>query len=79
MKNKVIASLSLTLLVGSASAIDLADDGSLKLTGFYSVTGAKVLDGSALGSSTSWSYQRYKCPCSIQNWEYTGVYEKEKG
>jgi hypothetical protein len=22
---------------------------------------------------------QYKCPCSVQNWEYTGIYEKEKG
>ena len=71
--------LSLMLFPALASAIDLDDNGSLKLTGFYSLTGAKVLSGSALGSSQPWTYQQWKCPCTVQNWEYAGVYEKEKG
>jgi hypothetical protein len=62
-----------------ASAIDLTDDGTLKLTGFYSLTGAKVLSGSAQGSKTPWTYQQWKCPCSIQGWEYASVYQKDKG
>jgi hypothetical protein len=69
----------LALLPGMAHAVNLDDSGSLTLTGFYSLTGAKVLSGSAQGSSTPWQYQSWKCPCTIQNWEYTGVYEKEKG
>ena len=69
----------LALLPGLAQAIDLDEKGTLTLTGFYSLTGAKVLSGSAQGSSTPWQYQNYKCPCTIQNWEYTGVYEKSKG
>lgn len=77
---KIVFFLStLTLFFGNAFAIDLTDDGSFKLTGFYNLTGAKVLSGSALGSSAPWSYQQYKCPCAIQNWEYAGVYEREKG
>ncbi|MET3137840.1 hypothetical protein AAKU61_002202 [Undibacterium sp. GrIS 1.2] len=67
------------LFAGSASAIDLTEDGSLRLTGFYSLTGAKVLSGSALGSSAPWTYQQWKCPCTIQGWEYGAVYEKDKG
>ncbi len=67
------------LLPGLASAIDLDEKGTFTLTGFYSLTGAKVLSGSAQGSATPWQYQNYKCPCTIQNWEYTGVYEKSKG
>lgn len=69
----------LALLPGLAAAIDLDEKGTFTLTGFYSLTGAKVLSGSAQGSSTPWQYQNYKCPCTIQNWEYTGVYEKSKG
>lgn len=76
MKKLVCAML---LLPGLASAIDLDESGSLKLSGFYNLTAGKVLSGSALGSSTPWTYQQYQCPCSIQNWEYTGVYEKSKG
>lgn len=69
----------LALLPGMAYAIDLDEKGTLTLTGFYNLTGAKVLSGSAQGSSAPWTYQNYKCPCTIQNWEYTGVYEKSKG
>lgn len=71
--------LALMMIPAVASAIDLDETGSLKLTGFYSLTGAKVLSGSAQGSSDPWTYQQWKCPCTIQGWEYTGVYEKEKG
>jgi len=76
MKKTLIA---LMLLPASAYAIDLDQSGSLRLTGFYNVTGAKVLSGSSQGSAAPWSYQQWNCPCSMQNWEYTGVYEKEKG
>ena len=71
--------LALMLLPALANAIDLDESGSLKLTGFYSLTGAKVLSGSSQGSSAPWTYQQWKCPCTVQAWEYTGVYEKEKG
>ena len=76
MKKLVCA---LLFLPGLASAIDLDESGSLKLSGFYNITGAKVISGSSLGSSTPWNYMQYQCPCSVQNWEYTGIYEKEKG
>lgn len=66
------------LAAGSAGATDLSDDGSLKLSGFYNITGARVLSGQSLGN-TSWDYLRYKCPCSVQNWEYTAVYERSEG
>ena len=82
MKKIILASLVPLvplLFAGSASAIDLTEDGSLRLTGFYSLTGAKVLSGSALGSSAPWTYQQWKCPCTIQGWEYGAVYEKDKG
>ena len=71
--------LALMLVPAFASAIDLDDDGTWKLTGFYNLTGAKVMSGSSQGSSTPWTYQKYNCPCTIQNWEYTGVYEQSKG
>ena len=79
MKKSLLA-LALCLLYPSVSqAIDLSDDGTFKLTGFYNITGAKVLSGSALNSSTPWTYQQWQCPCSMQAWEYAGVYEKNKG
>lgn len=72
--------MGLALLIAShAGAIDLTADGSLKMTGFYSLTGAKVMSGSALGSSTPWTYQQWNCPCTIQTWEYAAVYEKREG
>lgn len=77
---KYLAALAISLLSSTgAAALDLSADGSFKMTGFYSLTGAKVLSGSALGSSAPWTYQRWNCPCTIQGWEYTAVYEKEKG
>lgn len=75
MKVLLLAVLSLPLL--SIAAED--EESSFKISGFYNLTGAKILSGSALGSSEPWNYMQWKCPCSIQNWEYTGVYEKEKG
>ena len=67
------------LLPGSVHAINLDESGSLTMTGFYSLTAGKVLSGSARGANGPWQYQNWKCPCTIQNWEYTGVYQKEKG
>jgi len=74
--------LALIVAVASAHAfaIDLQEDGSFKLTGFYNLTAAKVMSGidQQFGLS-DWHYQQWHCPCSIQNWEYVGVYEKDKG
>ncbi|WP_338847304.1 hypothetical protein V8J88_01130 [Massilia sp. W12] len=78
MKSKFLLALA-ALLPGFSQAINLDDSGSLTLTGFYSLTAGKVLSGTAQGSSTPWTYQNWKCPCMMQNWEYTGVYQKEKG
>ncbi len=78
MKPKFTLLLAL-LVPGLSQAINLDESGSLTLTGFYSLTAGKVLGGSAQGSSAPWQYQNWKCPCTIQNWEYTGVYQKEKG
>lgn len=77
--NKYLLGSLAALFASSAAAIDLTSDGSLKLTGFYNLTGAKVLSGSALGSSTPWTYQQWHCPCTIQTWEYAAVYEKREG
>jgi hypothetical protein len=71
--------IALALMPALANAIDLDESGSFKMTGFYNITGAKVLNGSAQGSSTPWTYQQWKCPCSIQGWEYASVYQKDKG
>ena len=79
MKKLLVASIMPLLFAGNVSAIDLTEDGSLKLSGFYSITGAKVINGSALGSSAPWTYQQWNCPCAIQAWEYAAVYEKNKG
>lgn len=76
-----ILALMTALVPLMASAIDLDDAGTLKLTGFYSLTAAKVLSGDAqsAGAGPTWDYQQWHCPCTIQNWEYVGVYEKQKG
>lgn len=79
MKKSLLAFALSVLLPSVTYAIDLTDDGTWKLTGFYNITGAKVLSGSALNSSTPWTYQQWNCPCSMQAWEYAGVYEKSKG
>lgn len=79
MKKSIMAWAIAVLASGSAAAIDLSDDGSLKLTGFYNLTGAKVLSGSAQGSSAPWTYQQWNCPCTVQNWEYASVYERSEG
>jgi hypothetical protein len=63
-----------------ASAIDLDEDGSLKLTGFYNLTAGRILTGKDSEYNLQhWQYQKWNCPCSIQNWEYVGVYEKKNG
>lgn len=50
------------------------DDGmKLSLSGFANLTVAKVLSGK------QGTYQQWNCPCTIQNWEYVGVYEQSKG
>lgn len=79
MKKFLIAGMMPMLVAGGAAAIDLSDDGTLRLSGFYNLTGAKVLSGSALGSATPWNYQQWKCPCTIQGWEYASVYQKSEG
>ena len=73
MKKSLLALALVSLLPTMASAIDLSEDGTLKLTGFYNLIGAKVLSGSALGSSDPWVYQQWNCPCTIQGWEYASV------
>lgn len=70
--------LALELSPLASHAIDLDSEGKIKVTGFYQLTGGKVLSGSALGQS-NWSYMKWNCPCAIQAWEYVGVYEKSKG
>lgn len=78
--NKTIMAWAVALLAsGSAAATDLTDDGTLKLTGFYNLTGAKVLSGRAQGSDAPWTYQQWNCPCTVQNWEYAAVYERKEG
>lgn len=79
MRNKLIALAMTAFASGGAAAVDLSADGSFKLTGFYNITAAKVLSGSALGSSAPWTYQQWNCPCSMQTWEYAAVYEKQEG
>lgn len=62
----------------TAQAVTLDDEGRFQFTGFFQLTGGKVLSGEAQGQK-SWSYQNFNCPCTIQNWEYVGVYEKGRG
>jgi len=50
-----------------------AEDMSFSWSGFAQLTAAKVLSGS------NNTYAQWQCPCTIQNWEYVGVYEKWRG
>jgi hypothetical protein len=85
--NKTVLSLGLALGALFAplavQAITLDDAGRFELSGFYTLTAAKVLNGSATDSTGAhydqWQYMQWNCPCTIQNWEYVGVYEKSKG
>ena len=78
MKLQNLAATAAMLAVGHAAAIDLGDE-TLKLTGFYNLTAAKVLSGKAQGSDAPWTYTQFKCPCTVQNWEYVAVYERAEG
>ncbi|MBV1775746.1 hypothetical protein KSF73_08455 [Burkholderiaceae bacterium DAT-1] len=75
--NKYLISALALAFASHASAINLDDSGSLTMTGFYQLTGAKVLSGTSSFGDT-WQYQNWNCPCTMQNWEYIGVYEKDK-
>ena len=75
----LVGVILLLLMHAIAHAVDLDDSGSFTASGFYNLTGATVLGGSAQNSSAPWRYQQWNCPCSIQNWEYAGVYQKNKG
>jgi len=68
----VAACLGLVLTLPHTSR---AEDGgpSFSFSGFGQLTVAKVLSGK------QGSYMQWNCPCTIQNWEYVGVYEKSKG
>ncbi|MCV2362769.1 hypothetical protein LNV23_04805 [Paucibacter sp. DJ1R-11] len=50
-------------------------DSGIRFTwsGFANLTVAKVLSGK------QGSYMQWNCPCTIQNWEYVGVYQKSRG
>lgn len=60
-------------LAGGTARADDSDGPKFSWSGFANLTAAKVLSGNE-GSYSQWS-----CPCTIQNWEYVGVYEKHKG
>ena len=77
MKQSVLLAC-LALGGATAQAVTLDDEGRFQFTGFFQLTGGKVLSGEAQGQK-SWSYQNFNCPCTIQNWEYVGVYEKGRG
>ncbi len=83
MKKMTIPWLALLLAPLAAQAITLDEEGRFELTGFYQLTAAKVLGGRASDSTGArydqWQYMEWNCPCTIQNWEYVGVYEKSKG
>ncbi|MFA9218609.1 MAG: hypothetical protein ACEQSK_16110, partial [Sphingomonadaceae bacterium] len=74
----ILITLAAWLAAGSAAAQEPPAAG-LELTGFYNLTGARVLSGTAQGSDAPWRYLQYQCPCALQNWEYTAVYERQQG
>lgn len=79
----------LVLCSGTALAIDLDTAGHFQVTGFYDLTAGKVIGGGYQGMGsydyypvfgTSPTLQpQWRCPCTIQNWEYADVYQFDKG
>lgn len=69
-----------TAVVGAlALAPAQADDGSgirFNFSGFGQYTVGKVLSGDTKPFALTGNWN---CPCAIANWEYVGVYEKDKG
>jgi hypothetical protein len=87
MKRIPLAML-LAFLPAFSHAIDLDDAGTFTLTGFYNLTAADVLSGGSPVTTSPWVFQQpfaspststWKCPCTIQNWEYVAVYQGDKG
>ncbi|MCV2370462.1 hypothetical protein [Roseateles oligotrophus] len=69
-----IAALTACGLAAPLAAMAADDDGpKFSFSGFAQLTAGKVLSGK------EGSYMQWSCPCTIQNWEYVGVYEKSKG
>jgi hypothetical protein len=77
--NALVAVSLLSGLCGQAGAIDLDAEGTLTASGFYSLTAAKVLDGSTPGAGPAWNYSQWRCPCAVPNWTTATVHEKHKG
>ena len=81
MRNLLIG-LSFVFLMIATAGVDAADknnDGTLTVSGFYSLTGAKLLSDATRDTSNSSLYQNHSCPCNIAVYEYGGVYEKDRG
>ncbi len=67
--------LGLSSLPASTHAYDFSFDGiDFTLHGF-----GQVVDGKIMSGNNNGTYQQWKCPCTIQNWEYVGMYQKYKG
>ncbi|MFL6632060.1 MAG: hypothetical protein ACJ8HJ_07075 [Massilia sp.] len=64
---------------GTAAAIGLSGDETLTLTGFYNLTGAKVLGSPAPIPSPSGPFRNRECPCFVAAFEYASIYEKGRG
>ena len=84
-----LAFVIVALFSQASMAFDLDQGGHFQLTGFYNLTGAKLIGGGYDGMS-SYNYvpvdgssptlqPQWRCPCTIQNWEYIGVYQYDKG
>ena len=85
---RIPLTLLLAVVPAFSHAIDLDDAGAFTLTGFYNLTGGYVVSGNSPVTTSPWTYVQpfansststWKCPCTIQNWEYVGVYQNGKG
>ncbi|MFO1250982.1 MAG: hypothetical protein U1E77_07555 [Inhella sp.] len=73
---RVLATLTVTAALLGASAPALSEGMRFNFSGFGQYTVGKVLSGDKKPFSLTGNWN---CPCAIANWEYVGVYEKDKG
>jgi hypothetical protein len=85
---RISFAVMLAFLPAFAHAIDLDDNGTFTLTGFYNIVGGDVLSGGSPVTTSPYTFVQpfaspsrstWRCPCTIQNWEYVGVYQEGKG
>lgn len=70
-----MAGVSLLLLPAlAAPAAAWGEEGDVRVSGFLSLVGGKVLDG-----SRQTPYNDFECPCFIADWQHMAVYNEDFG